>query len=216
MQPVQSGRLRSLNVGPVRPLRAGGRQVRSAIVKQPLSGSVPVRGVNLLGDEQADRRYHGGPDQVLYAYSTEDYAWWERELGRSLAPGTFGENLTVEGVEVSGAAIGDTWQLGSVMAQVTGPRMPCFKLAARMGDPRFVRRFLAARRTGAYLRVLREGELTAGDLVSVVSRPQHGVTVTDVVDASAGRLDAAALLVAEELAGSWRSWAERRLGGRQP
>ncbi|MFN2451862.1 MAG: MOSC domain-containing protein [Candidatus Dormibacteria bacterium] len=205
-----AGRLRSVNVGQVRTLRTAKRQVPSAIVKAPVPGRVAVRGVNLAGDDQADRRYHGGPDQVLYAYAAEDYAWWEAELGRPLAPGTFGENLTVEGIEVSGALIGESWRVGRVRVQVTGPRIPCFKLAARLGDPLFVKRFLAARRTGAYLRVLEEGDLAADDPVTVLSRPGHGVTVTGVVDASTGRLPAESVLAAPELASSWRSWAEQR------
>ncbi|GAC1337167.1 MAG: hypothetical protein NVSMB29_01110 [Candidatus Dormibacteria bacterium] len=213
MQPAQEGRLRSVNVGSTRILHTGRRQVRSAIVKEPVSGAVAVDGLNARGDQQADLRHHGGPDQVLYAYSAEDYAWWEAELGRPLAPGTFGENLTIEGVEVSQATIGDSWQVGSVRVQVTGPRIPCFKLAARMGDPLFVTRFLAARRTGAYLRLLQKGEVTAGDLVTVISHPGHGVTVTDVVDASTGRIDAAALLVAPELSARWRKWAVRQVAG---
>lgn len=193
MQSIPAGRLRSVTVGPTRLLQTSRRQVRSAIVKEPVSGPVPVRGDGALGDGQADRKHHGGPDQALYAYSTEDYAWWEAQLGRSLAPGMFGENLTVEGIEVSQAVIGDSWRVGSVVAQVTGPRIPCFKLAARMGDPQFVTRFLEARRTGAYLRILVEGELAAGDTITVISRPRHGVTVTDVVDASTGRIDASGL-----------------------
>ena len=169
-----------------------------------------VRGVNLVGDDQADRSVHGGPEQVLYAYAAEDYAWWETELGRSLEPGIFGENLTVEGVEVSRAVIGEAWQIGSVRAQVTAPRIPCFKLAARMGDPTFVRRFLAARRPGAYLRLLEEGMLETGDRVRVLSRPAHGLTISDVVDAYTGRLPPDVLLSAPEIAPGWRSWAAGR------
>jgi len=209
MQPLEVGRLKSVNVGPVRELWTGRRRVRSAIVKEPVSGRVPVRGVNAAGDAQADRKHHGGPDQALYAYSTEDYRWWEAELGRALAPGTFGENLTVEGIELGRAVIGDSWSVGSVRVQVTGPRIPCFKLAARVGDPAFVERFLEARRTGAYLRILAEGELERDDLIELVSRPPHGVTVNDVVDASVGRIAAATLLPAAELAADWKRWAVR-------
>ena len=177
---------------------------------RPVPGRVAVRGVNLAGDDQADRTVHGGPDQVLYAYAAEDYAWWEAKLGRPLVPGTFGENLTMEGVDVTGALIGESWRVGTTTVQVTGPRIPCFKLAARLGDPLFVKRFLAARRPGAYLRVLEEGDVAADDPVTVLMRPSHGVTVTDVVDASTGRIPAAAVLAAPELASSWRSWAEQR------
>lgn len=166
----------SVNVGPVAAFRAG-RSTRSAIVKAPVDGRVAVAGVNVAGDDQADRDAHGGPDQAVYAYARESYAWWEDELGRPLAPGTFGENLTTEGLDVDGAVIGEVWAIGSTLLQVTAPRIPCLKLQTRMGEPAFVKRFAAARRPGAYLRILREGELGAGDAVAVADRPAHGVTI---------------------------------------
>jgi MOSC domain-containing protein YiiM len=172
----------SVNVGPVAEFRAG-RSRRSAIVKAPVEGRVAVRGVNVAGDDQADRRVHGGPDQAVYAYARESYDWWEGELGRPLASGTFGENLTLEGIDADGALIGERWRVGSVLLQVAAPRIPCLKLQTRVGEPRFVKRFGAARRPGAYLRILEEGELGAGDTVEVVSRPDHEVTVAFVNEA---------------------------------
>lgn len=166
----------SVNVGSVAEFRAG-RARSSAIVKTPVALRVAVRDVNLEGDDQADRRVHGGPDQAVYAYARESYEWWESQLGRSLAPGTFGENLTLSGVDVEGALIGERWAVGSTLLEVTAPRIPCFKLAARMGDPGFVKRFGAARRPGAYLRIVEEGQLEAGDSVTVVERPDHDVTI---------------------------------------
>jgi MOSC domain-containing protein YiiM len=136
-----------------------------------------VAGINLEGDEQADRRVHGGPDKAVYAYAAEDAAWWAHELGRDVGPGAFGENLTVEGVDVSGALIGERWSVGSVELEVCQPRLPCAKLGLRFGDPTMVRRFGEAARPGAYLRILAEGELGAGDAVTVHSRPDHDVTV---------------------------------------
>ena len=172
----------SVNVGPVAELRAG-RARTSAIVKAPVAGRVAVRGVNVAGDDQADRRVHGGPDQAVYAYARESYVWWERELGRALTPATFGENLTLEGVEVDRALIGERWAIGSVVLEVTAPRIPCLKLEARIGERGFVRRFAAGRRPGAYLRIVQEGELAAGDAVEVFSRPDHDVTVALVSEA---------------------------------
>ncbi|MDX6665203.1 MAG: hypothetical protein QOG68_1409, partial [Solirubrobacteraceae bacterium] len=137
------GRVESVNVGAVAEFVAG-RARHSVIVKGPVAGRVAVRGVNVDGDDQADRRVHGGPDQALYAYSRESYAWWEGELGRPLAAGTFGENLTLSGVEVDRALIGERWAIGTAVLAVTAPRIPCLKLAKRMGDPAFVRRFAAA------------------------------------------------------------------------
>ena len=126
---------------------------------------------------------HGGPDKAVYAYASEDAAWWAAELGREVPPGMFGENLTTEGVDVSGAVIGERWRVGTVELEVCQPRLPCFKLGIRFEDPRMVRRFGQASRPGAYLRIVREGELGAGDAVEVLSRPEHGVTVALVSDA---------------------------------
>jgi MOSC domain-containing protein YiiM len=155
----------------------------SAIGKAPVDGRVRVEGVNVAGDDQGDRRVHGGPDKAVYAYASEDAAWWARELGREVVPGMFGENLTTEGVDVSGAVIGERWRVGTVELEVCQPRIPCFKLGIRFEDPRMVRRFGEASRPGAYLRIVREGELGAGDAVELLSRPSHGVTVALVSDA---------------------------------
>src|SRR6478672_8390083 len=166
----------SVNVGSVAEFRAG-RARHSAIVKHAVDGRVAVRGVNVDGDDQADRRVHGGPDQAVYAYAREAYDWWEGELGRELPNGTFGENLTLGGVDVDGALIGERWAIGSVLLEVTSPRTPCLKLQTRMGEPRFIKRFAEARRPGAYLRIVQEGDVGAGDAVEVVSRPAHGITI---------------------------------------
>jgi MOSC domain-containing protein YiiM len=149
----------------------------SAIAKAPVVGRVRVEGVNLAGDDQADRRVHGGRDKAVYAYASEDAAWWAQELGREIVPGMFGENLTTEGVDVSGAVVGERWRIGTVELEVCQPRIPCFKLGVRFGDPLMVRRFGEAARPGAYLRIVAEGELGAGDPVEVLGRPEHGVTV---------------------------------------
>jgi MOSC domain-containing protein YiiM len=177
-------RVVSVNVG--RPAQLSvrrGRPLMSAIVKAPVAGRVRVEGVNLAGDDQADRRVHGGPDKAVYAYAAEDTAWWERELGRPLGPGAFGENLTTEGVDVSGALVGERWSVGTVELEVCQPRLPCAKLGLRFGDPGIVKRFAQAGRPGAYLRIARAGELGAGDAVAVGARPDHGVTVALVARA---------------------------------
>jgi MOSC domain-containing protein YiiM len=177
-------RLVSVNVGTPQPLGLRrGRTVLSAIAKAPVPGRVRVEGVNVAGDDQADRRVHGGPDKAVYAYAAEDTAWWETELGRELGPGAFGENLTVEGVDVSGAVVGERWRIGTVELEVCQPRLPCFKLGLRFADPKMVKRFAQAERPGAYLRIRRDGELGAGDAVEVAGRPAHGVTVALVARA---------------------------------
>ena len=175
------GRVLSVNVGRPRQVSVRrGRPVMSAIGKAPVSGRVRVAGVNVDGDDQADRTVHGGPDKAVYAYAREDELWWAARLARDVVPGMFGENLTVEGVDVSGAVIGERWTIGTVQLQVCQPRLPCFKLGLRFEDPQMLKRFAQAGRPGAYLRILAEGELGAGDAVEVSQRPEHGVTVAQV------------------------------------
>jgi MOSC domain-containing protein YiiM len=178
-----------------------------------VSGEVAVRGVNVDGDDQGDRRVHGGPDQAVYAYARESYDWWEAKLGRSLDDGFFGENLTLRDVDADAAVIGERWSIGSTVLEVTGPRIPCFKLAARVGDPKFVARFAAARRPGAYLRIVVEGSFAAGEAVELVTRPDHGITVATVNEALLfdGSL-ASRLLAAPALHGRVRDWALSRAG----
>jgi MOSC domain-containing protein YiiM len=178
-----SGRVVSVNVGRPAPLATGRRVVESAIRKAPVDGPVAVRGVNLAGDEQADKRHHGGVDQSVYAYASEDVEFWSDAVGRDLPPASFGENLTLAGVDVSGARIGERWRIGSAELRVTGPRVPCFKLEARIGARGFQRAFLHAGRPGAYLAIVQQGELQAGDAVEIVHRPQHEVTVALVLEA---------------------------------
>jgi MOSC domain-containing protein YiiM len=177
-----SGRVVSVNVGRPAPLATGKRVVQSAIGKAPVEGPVAVRGVNLEGDDQADRSVHGGPDQAVYAYASEDIAYWSSQLGRELPPGTFGENLTIEGIDVSGARIGERWRIGTAELRITGPRIPCFKLEARIGERGFQKQFLHAGRCGAYFAIAQEGELQAGDAVEIVHRPDHDVTPRLVVE----------------------------------
>jgi MOSC domain-containing protein YiiM len=172
----------SVNVGRPKPLFTGRRVIESAIVKAPVEGPVAVRGVNLEGDDQADRSVHGGPDQAVYAYASEDIVFWSDVTGLDLGPGAFGENLTTAGIDVSGARIGERWRIGTVELRVTGPRIPCFKLEARIGVRGFQEQFLHAGRPGAYFAIVEEGELRAGDAVEIVHRPGHDVTPRLIVE----------------------------------
>ncbi len=175
-------RVVSVNVGRPKPLVTGRRAVESAIVKAPVEGPVAVRGVNLEGDDQADRSVHGGPDQAVYAYASEDIAFWSDVTGLDLGPGAFGENLTTAGIDVSGARIGERWRIGTVELRITGPRIPCYKLEARIGVRGFQKQFLHAGRPGAYFAIVEEGELRAGDAVELVHRPEHDVTPRLIVE----------------------------------
>ncbi len=161
-------RLTSVNVGPIRPMQVGNQQVDSGIDKRPAVDGVRVTVDGLEGDEQADPRFHGGPDQAVYLYSAEDYSWWSSELGRELSPGLFGENLTIEGLP-GDLFIGDRLIIGRVVLEVTGPRLPCSKFSAVMQDEEFGQKFIAAERPGAYCRVLNEGQVSIGDTVSLVT-----------------------------------------------
>jgi MOSC domain-containing protein YiiM len=209
---VGVARVLSVNVGRPRQIAVRrGRPLMSAIGKVPVDGRVTVAGVNVDGDDQADRRVHGGPDKAVYAYASEDTAWWSRELERELPPGMFGENLTLEGVDVSGAVIGERWRIGTVEFEVCQPRFPCAKLGHRFGDQRMVKRFAEAARPGAYLRIISEGELSAGDRVDITAPPSHGITIAQVSNAvlfEEGDLEAAA--AAPELPQNLARWILER------
>jgi MOSC domain-containing protein YiiM len=198
----------SVNVGAVRTVEYGGKPVTTGIFKEPVAGRIRLRGVNFDGDDQADRAVHGGPVRAAYAYAAEDYDWWAGELGRACAPGTFGENLTTRGIDVSGALIGERWRVGSAVVQVTSPRIPCYKLAMTMDDPAFVRRFGHALRPGAYLAIVQEGDVAAGDGVAIVHRPAHALTLAEMVRIYfLERHRIGELVHVEELPAAWRDWA---------
>jgi MOSC domain-containing protein YiiM len=202
------GVVESVNVGTPREVSWRGQTVRTAIWKAPVAGRVRVRGVNVDGDDQGNREVHGGVDKALYAYAAEDLAWWSGQLGREVPAGSFGDNLTVGGVDVSGAVVGERWRAGTTLLEVSQPRTPCFKLGIRMGSQRFPRQFAAAGRPGAYLRILEEGDVAAGDPVEVVHRPGHGLTVAEVARIyHRDHAGAARLLEIPELADTWKEWA---------
>ncbi|MBI3941582.1 MAG: MOSC domain-containing protein [Chloroflexi bacterium] len=164
--------LLSVNAGEARPLPNVKAVGRTGIYKLPVSGRVQITANGLAGDAICDTENHGGVDQAIYIYGTLDYAWWSGELGRELAPGTFGENLAVSGLESAHLSIGDRLHIGSVILEVTAPRVPCATLAARMGDPTFVKHFRAAERPGVYCRVIQAGWVQSGDQVTLA--PYHG------------------------------------------
>lgn len=209
---ISHARVVSVNVGVPRTVEWLGQLVTSSIWKEPVSGPVALRGVNLAGDDQADRKVHGGPDMAVYAYGLDDYRYWQAEFGLEVEPGLFGENLTVEGLNVSGARVGERWQVGSAVLEVSQPRIPCYKLGMRLQDPAFPRRFAAVGRPGTYLRIVREGVISAGDAISVVHRPEHEVSSELIARAyHADRSLLPRLLQVPELSASWREWVEHML-----
>jgi MOSC domain-containing protein YiiM len=193
-----------------------GRPVQTGIFKHPVEGAVSLRRLNLAGDRQADLGVHGGPDKAVYAYPIEHYPHWTDELGREFEWGAFGENLTVEGLPLeTELGIGDSLRVGSAELVVVQPRLPCFKLGIRFGDPRMVKRFLRAERTGYYLRVEREGEVSAGDDAVVVSRHPSAVPVSEITRLFARDRDDAdglrRILGVDALPDNWRPYFEELL-----
>ncbi|MFI7575311.1 MOSC domain-containing protein [Micromonospora sp. NPDC049497] len=180
------GRILSVNLAV--PERSTAKRVGiTGINKQPVDGPVTVRAPGpkttglhsgLVGDQIFDVEHHGGDDQAVYAYAREDYDWWEAHLDRVLPGGVFGENLTTAGVDVNGAVIGETWLVGdNLVLQPTFGRIPCATFQAKMAESQWVKRFTRENRPGAYLRVVEPGTVQAGDSVTVVHRPAHGVTI---------------------------------------
>ena len=215
--------MRSVNVGSRRSgIEPRGRD--TAIDKRPVA-SVEVRdpgpkrgglGSGVVGDDVVARKHHGGTHQAVYAVAREELDWWGRELGRDLVDGTFGENLTTVGLDVDGAVVGERWRVGSAVLEVSGPRIPCATFAAWMGERGWVRRFSERGRTGAYLAVVEPGTISAGDEVTVVSRPSSGLTVPEMFRGLTGDLELAQrVLDADVLDERDRANLERKLARRR-
>jgi MOSC domain-containing protein YiiM len=213
---AQSGTVVAVNLAVVRTdeftrVKSG----RSGIDKRPVAHPVLLDVGGVEGDTICDTANHGGPDQAVYAYSTDDLAFWARELGQEFTPGGVGENLTLDGIDCSGALVGERWRIGDPddgpLLQVRGPRIPCRVFAGFREVPDLIKRFLAAGRPGSYLAVERPGYVRAGDPVTVVERPAHDTTVADVMAIFAGDRSRLSKLVAarEYLSEEKREWLER-------
>lgn len=156
------------------------KKIPTGIYKQPVEGSVLIRAAGIEGDTIVDTDVHGGLDQAIYIYTLEDYLWWEKELDRKLTPGIFGENLTISNLGDMPLNIGDHLHIGKAVLEITAPRVPCSKLAIRMGDPKFAKQFVSAVRPGAYARVLQEGNVNAGDNVTLIKTTSDYPTINDI------------------------------------
>ena len=206
----------SINVGLPRDVEWRGQTIQTSIFKEAVSGSVKVRRLNLDGDQQSDLTVHGGAEKAVYVYPSEHYAFWRQELPSLAFPlGAFGENLTTTGLDENNVHIGDRFGIGSAEFVVTQPRMPCYKLGIRFGRPDLIKRFLRSGRTGFYLAVTREGEVSAGDAVSLIASHPDGVTIADVVSLYASDSDNQDLLRRvsglSELPEGWRDYFRKRL-----
>jgi MOSC domain-containing protein YiiM len=167
--------LLSVNIGQKRTQQKGEELETTGIYKNPTNEPVRISSLGIKEDFIGSPKDHGGPDQAIYVYGKPDYEWWSMNLGKELGPGTFGDNLTISEVESALFRIGDRFNIGPVILEVTAPRIPCSTLAARMGDPKFVKKYRSAERPGLYCRVIREGTLQAGD--TVIHKPFTGESV---------------------------------------
>ena len=168
-------KLLSVNVGTVQPIRHGKPSGKTGIFKMPCADPVMITALGLQGDAIVDTENHGGLDQAVYLFTMPDYEWWSVHIGRSLGPGTFGENLTLSDLESGSLCIGDRLRIGEVLLEVTAPRIPCVTIAARMEDPQFVKKFRHAEKPGVYCRVIETGYVRAGDPVELI--PYQGISV---------------------------------------
>lgn len=208
--------LLSINRGAARALRHDGREVLSGICKTAVTGPVLVTALGVEGDVQVDRENHGGPDKAVYAYTIENYRFFQEMLGvEPFVRGHFGENFTVSGMPDEAVHLGDVFEVGSVVVQVTQPRVPCFKLGMRMGDPHFVKTFLRSGRVGFYLRVLREGKLQGNEPIRRLVADPHRLSIRECMLAQikgpTQRSMIERVLAVPALSAAWREELERRL-----
>ena len=205
-----AGTVLSVNVGRPQTYDTAKGLVTTAIWKQPVDGRVRTIGVNLEGDDQADRVNHGGWHKAIYAYAREDVLYWEDLLGRELGPGSMGENLTIAGIDPNEALIGERWAVGSTILEVSEPRSPCYRLGLRHGDVTLPRRFVTAQRPGTYLRIIQQGDIGAGDRIEVLERPEHDVTVRLAFQAwLVDRSLVPRLRAAPQLSDAWKDWMDK-------
>jgi MOSC domain-containing protein YiiM len=216
-----TARVESVNTGRAEPNPAR-PTLPTGIRKRPVAGPVELRdpgprrgglGSGVAGDFIGNSTYHGGTDQAVYAFAREELDFWEREIGREIPDGAFGENLTLSGFEVDDARLGDRWRVGDVLLQVTDARIPCGTFRAAMEVRGWLRRFTERGRTGAYLKVLEPGTVRAGDPVERVHRAPHGVRVVDAFRAQTTERERLPELLAagEDLRDQLRQLAEKEL-----
>jgi MOSC domain-containing protein YiiM len=206
----------SLNVGLPRIVLRDDEPVSTGIFKEPVAGPVILRSLNLDGDRQADLSVHGGPSKAVYVYPSEHYDYWKQELPELDLPwGMFGENFTTEGLSESELNIGDKFSIGSALVMVTEPRMPCYKLGLRFGRADIIKRFLISERTGFYLAVLQEGEVSPGNQFQLLEKDGGGVRVSDITRLYVRDKGNTALLrraiAVKVLPEGWKTYFQQRL-----
>jgi MOSC domain-containing protein YiiM len=163
-----------------------GSEGRTGIDKRSVTGAIEFKNNGVVGDRVIDTNVHGGYEQAVYAYAREDAQWWEREINEEIPAGRFGENLTTEGIDVNAALIGEQWKIGSVILEVSQPRIPCRVFAGFWKRATLIKDFTQAGRPGTYLRIIQEGTAQAGDAIEVIFKPNHTITISDLFAAKSG------------------------------
>lgn len=187
-----------------------GSEGRTGIDKRAIDGPVELKNNGVEGDLVVDRKHHGGYDKAVYAYAREDADWWETIIGKPIANGQFGENLTTLGIDVNQSTIGQRWRIGSTLLEVSEPRIPCRVFAGFWDRPTLIKDFTEAGRPGAYLRIIQEGKLQVGDKIEVVETPTHGVTISDLFAAKSGnRSQISRIKQVSQLSESYKDWLSR-------
>jgi MOSC domain-containing protein YiiM len=187
-----------------------GSEGRTGIDKRSVSGPIEFKNNGVAGDRIIDTNVHGGYDQAVYAYAKEDALWWEKEIGEEIPAGRFGENLTTEGIDVNAALVGEQWKIGSVILEVSQPRIPCRVFAGFWKRATLIKDFTQAGRPGAYLRIIQEGTAQAGDLIEVIFKPNHAISVKDLFSAKSGeRSKINEIKVVDQLSSGFKEWAEK-------
>jgi len=187
-----------------------GSEGRTGIDKRSVSGPIEFKNNGVAGDRIIDTNVHGGYDQAVYAYASEDAQWWEREINEVIPAGRFGENLTTEGIDVNEALIGEKWRIGSVILEVSQPRIPCRVFAGFWKRPTLIKDFTQAGRPGAYLRIIQEGTAQAGDAIEIIYKPDHVISIRDLFAAKSGeRSKINEIKVVPQLSSEFKEWSEK-------
>jgi len=208
---MSDAKIVSINVA--REARTGdwtGSEGRTGIDKRPISGEVRFENNGVAGDLVIDRKAHGGFDKAVYAYAIEDALWWQQQVEQKLTPGAFGENLTTKGIELNTCLIGERWQVGTTVLEVSEPRIPCRVFAGFWQRPTLIKDFTEAKRSGTYLRIIEEGVVKSGDEIKVIYRPKHEITILDIFEAKAGKREKISEIVkVAELSMKYQDWAKK-------
>jgi MOSC domain-containing protein YiiM len=187
-----------------------GSEGRTGIDKRSVSGPIEFKNNGVAGDRIIDTNVHGGYDQAVYAYASEDAQWWEKEINEVIPAGRFGENLTTEGIDVNAALVGEKWKIGSVILEVSQPRIPCRVFAGFWKRATLIKDFTQAGRPGAYLRIIQEGAAQAGDAIEVIYKPEHSVRISDLFAAKSGeRSKINEIKVVPQLSDEFKEWSEK-------